>query len=61
MAKQNRTTHVKREREQKKRERQQRKAEKTAEKRELRLGGQEDTGNATDQQIVAGDSTTDEK
>lgn len=59
MVRRNRTTQVKREREQKKRERQQRKAEKAAEKRERRFGqdGME-IENPEDQPGVASESTT---
>ena len=50
MVRRNRTTQVKREREQKKRDRQRRKAEKAAEKRERRFGQEDTDGESLDDQ-----------
>jgi len=61
MARRNRISQVKREREQKKRERQRRKAEKAAQKRERRFGQEgEDAGDLDDQQAVVPDPPTED-
>ena len=61
MARRNRTSQVKREREQKKRERQQRKAEKAAQKRERRLDQEDpDAKSMNEQQRVEPDWATED-
>ena len=61
MARRNRPSQVKREREQRKRERQRRKAEKAAQKRERRFGQEDaDAESLDDQQSVVPDPPTDD-
>ena len=61
MARRNRSSQVKREREQRKRERQRRKAEKATQKRERRFGqGDADAESLDDQQSVVPDPPTED-